>query len=370
MKFLLLSTANPSKNLTEAIKKNGHTYEHHRPNDLYLCVSQSENGYDRIYDGSPELDKPQRLKAKDFDSVISRIGSSLDYGACILRHLTENIGIDCPQTADGLLNARDKMRTTQKLSSNGLKVPRTVMAKNPLHPEFLIEKIGGLPAVGKLLSGSQGKGVMILESALQTNTSLESFAKVEVDLLLQEYIEAGAKDIRAIVVGSKVVVAMERSGKKDFRANISQGGSGKKVELSESDQAICINAAKAVGLEFAGVDIIKDSTDTTYVIEVNGNPGEKIISITGVNYFEELVKFCESKTKQPNKPSQKQDVQEILRSWYNSGFQDGKNALPANAQRWTNTKEPIRENLVAWYEKGHLDGQTGNNCFEYWNTKN
>ena len=189
------------------------------------------------------------------------------------------------------------MSRKERLSSKGLKVPRTIMAKNPVHPEFLIDKIGGLPAIAKLLVGSQGKGVMILESALQTNTMLESFNKVEIDLLLQQYIEAGAKDIRAIVVGNEVVVSMERSGKKDFRANISQGGTGKKIELSEADKQICINAAHAIGLDFAGVDIIKDTDGTTYVIEVNSNCGEKIINITGVNFFDKLIKLCEVKGK-------------------------------------------------------------------------
>ena len=297
MKFLILQSSIYTKNLVSAIEKAGHTYEHYKPNNLYLYVSESENGYDRLYHGDPDLETPQRLKAKDYDCVISRIGSSLDYGASILRHLTENLGIYCPQTADGLLTARDKMHTTQKLSSNGLKVPRTVMAKNPVHPDFLVKKIGGLPAVAKLLSGSQGKGVMILESATQTNTSLESFHKVEVDLLLQSFIESGAKDKRAIVVGSEVVVAMERSGKKDFRANISQGGSGRKIELSQADKDICVKAAHSIGLHFAGVDIIKDSNGMTYVIEVNSNCGEKIINITGVNYFEKLVDYCTNKDK-------------------------------------------------------------------------
>jgi ribosomal protein S6--L-glutamate ligase len=364
MNFLILSNQTfVSKHLKEAIEKAGHSYEHRRPNDLYLYVSESENGYDRLYDAS--LDKPLRLKAKDYDAVISRIGSSLDFGASILLHLTENLGIYCPQTADGLLTARDKMKTTQKLSSKGLKVPRTIMAKNPVHPEFLVEKIGGLPAIAKLLVGSQGKGVMILESALQTNTMLESFNKVEIDLLLQQYIEAGAKDIRAIVVGNEVVVAMERSGKKDFRANISQGGTGKKIELSEADKQTCINAAHAIGLDFAGVDIIKDTDGTTYVIEVNSNCGERIINITGVNYFEALVKYCERKTKNGKKEDENSH-QAIFKGWYDAGVQDAKANKSFNPEYWNQTTEkPLRENLRLWYSAGFTDAKAGTYYFDY-----
>jgi ribosomal protein S6--L-glutamate ligase len=149
--------------------------------------------------------------------------------------------------------------------------------------------------VAKTLSGSQGVGVMICKDAEQTNTSLESFHKLEVDVLLQRYIESGAKDIRVIVVGDKVVSAMRRTGKKDFRANISQGGSGEAVELSEADQALCIKASQVLGLEFSGVDLIKDQDENSYVVEVNGNPGSKIIDITGYNYFQDLVTHIEKK---------------------------------------------------------------------------
>jgi ribosomal protein S6--L-glutamate ligase len=297
MHFLLLQSSNYTKNVVLAIEKYGHTYEHVKPNNLYLYVSETESGHDRIYNGDPDLPEPVRLKAKHYDCVISRIGSNLAYGASILMHLSDNLGIYAPQTANGLLTAQNKMKTTQILSQRGIKTPRTIMAKNPIHVDFLVKKIGGLPAVAKLLSGSQGVGVMILESATQTNTTLESFAKLEADVLLQAYVESGAKDYRAIVIGDEVVVAMERTGKKDFRANLKQGGSGRIVELSQADKDLCVRTAKAVGLSFAGIDLIKDANGTSFVIEANGCPGEGIIKITGVNYFENLIKFCEKKGK-------------------------------------------------------------------------
>jgi ribosomal protein S6--L-glutamate ligase len=308
MNILILSTGRPSRHLVKAIEDKGHTYETHDPRNLYLLVSENENGYDRLYNGSGELDKPERIKAKSIDAVISRIGADLVHGAAILRHLTENLGIYGTQRAGGLELASNKLKTTQKLSSAGIRVPATVYAKNPVHIDFLIQKVGGLPAVGKLLQGSQGKGVFILETPIAANTALESLYKLNVGLKLQKFVDAGSKDIRAIVVGDKVVVAMERTGKKDFRANISQGGTGKKVTLSLEDQAICVRASKAVGLKFSGVDILRDSDGRTYVIEVNGNPGHKIIEITGHNYFTDLVEMVESDNKTQGKSSTGVDV--------------------------------------------------------------
>lgn len=297
LKILVLATGQQTK-LTDAIEAAGHSYELHNPDDLYLFVSESENGYDRLYNGHSSLLKPERLRANSYDAVISRIGHNLTHGASILRHVNENLGIYSTQDADGLETASNKLKTTQKLSSNGLKVPKTIYAKNPIHCDFLLEKVDGLPAIAKLLQGSQGVGVNILETPRATNTMLQSFAKSRLDVKIQKFIEAGGKDIRAIVIGDTISVAMQRTANKgEFRANLSMNGSGEKIELSAEDKEICIKAAKAVGLEFAGVDIMKDADGKTYVIEVNGNPGSKIIEVTGHNYFTDLVAFVEKKAK-------------------------------------------------------------------------
>lgn len=297
MKILLLCTGKPASQLISAIESAGHTYEVHDPRCLYLRVSQSENGYDQLYDGNPELDKPERLPAKSYDAVISRIGTNLPHGAAILRHLTENLGIYCPQSADGLETASNKLKTTQRLSFNGIRVPCTVYADNPAHIDFLIGKVGGLPAVAKLLQGSQGVGVFILETPLAANTALQSVYKLNAAIKIQSMIKADGKDIRAIVCGDSVLLAMQRTaGKGDFRANISRNGSGKKVELSEDEKRLCIEAGKAVGLEFAGVDLIRDENGRAYILEVNGNPGTKAIAITGVNYFTGLIAHVEKQT--------------------------------------------------------------------------
>ena len=302
MNILVLATGNPSKSLTDAITDAGHSFTHLKPKDLYLLVSDSTNGYDRVFVANPEREVPARLLLKNFDAIITRLGSDLPYSTAVLLHLNENLGIYCPQSAEGIMTASNKMKTTQKLSSNGLRVPKTIFAKKPTHVEFLVNKIGGLPGVAKTLSGSGGKGVFILRDAEQTNTSLEAIYNLDIDLLLQSFIDSGATDVRAVVVGGEVVAAMERTGSRDFRANLSQiGGQGRKIELSQEDKDICVRASKAVGLEFSGVDIIKDKDGKTYVIEVNSNLGERSIKITGVNWFKNLVAHIEKNYKNGNK---------------------------------------------------------------------
>jgi len=295
MKVLVLSTGEPSRYLVAALK--GHEYERRNPDDLYLYVSESVNGYDRIYTGHPDLATPDRLKAREFDAVISRLGSNLNFGATILQHLNENLGIYCPQSASGLLLAQDKMKTVMRLSTAGIRVPLTMFAKNASHVEFIMNKLGGLPVIAKLLKGSQGLGVMICKDQEQTNTTLESFWGQSIDVMLQRFIDAEKKDVRAIVVGSKVVVSMQRTGVRDFRANISQGGTGTKISLTSDQESMCVKAAQALGLDFAGVDLMTDKDGKSYIIEVNGNPGSKIIEITGHNYFVDLVEHIAKKVR-------------------------------------------------------------------------
>lgn len=302
MKILILATGKPSRKLVSAIESRGHTYYWLQPKNAYLFVSESINGYDRVYNISDEEElEPKRLLLNEFDCVISRIGKDLKYGANVLSHLVHNLGLFCPQLPQGLLWASDKMKTTQLLSENGLRVPATVFAKKPIHVDFLIKKIGGLPAVGKTVTGSQGKGVFILKDQEQSNTTLEAMYHNDMDILIQKYIDANATDIRAIVVENEVVASMIRTGKNSFKANLALGGKGEKVTLSQEDKELCVKASHSVGLNFAGVDIMKDKDGKSYCIEVNGNPGEKSINITGINWFINLVQYLEREVKETPK---------------------------------------------------------------------
>ncbi|QJD79590.1 ATP-grasp domain-containing protein [Spirosoma rhododendri] len=305
MKLLILSTGTPSKYLTQAITDAGHTYETHDPRNLYLFISEQVNGYDRIFNGSPELESPVRLFAASFDAVISRIGAELPLCVSILRHLNENLTVYSPQTAIGLLVAHDKLWTSQVLSAANVRTPLTVFAMRANHVAFAIDKAGGLPVVAKQLTGSQGSGVSILETPLAANTTMESFHRANIPVKLQRFVKAHDSssgkptDIRAIVIGDEVVSAMERTASQgDFRANLSKGGNGRSINLSGVETEMCIKAAKAVGLEFAGVDLIREKMGQTYVTEVNGNPGTGIIDITKKNHFIDLVKYIQTKCKE------------------------------------------------------------------------
>ncbi len=307
MKIVIISSTykgNGVQSIIKAGEKKGHTMKVLSHLYLYLFISDIENGYDRVYDGYSSDGKPERIKAKEIDAIIPRIGNGLEYGASVLEHLNNNLGIFSTQTASGIKTATNKLLSLQKISAAKLKVPKTVMANTAAHVNWLVEKVGGLPIIIKTLKGSQGVGVMIGETPMAVNSTLQSLYKSGQRVLIQEFVkteENGAKDIRAIVIDGKVIVAMERITKGDFRSNLSLDGQGKKVDLSEKDKDICIRAARSCGLEVAGVDIIKDTDDQTYVVEVNGNYGYKVEKITGIDISTPLIEYCERNYKKGNR---------------------------------------------------------------------
>lgn len=304
MKILILSAAAncyATQSIVKAGKKRGHEMIVKDPSFLYLLISDKVNGYDRIYDGYEQPEKPVRLHAKEIDAIVPRIGHNLAYGCAVLEHLNNNLKIFSTQVSLGIKTAADKLISQQKISQAKIKVPQTVLGDKAHHPSWMIEQVGGLPAIAKGFTGSQGKTVYPLNDEYQTNVFLKNFSSRNENLLLQSFIDAGAKDIRAIVIDGRVVVAMERTAAKgELRANISQGGSGRKVDLSKEDQEMCINAARACGLEVAGVDIIKNKKGESYILEINGNYGYKVEQITGVDISTPLIEFCESNYKNGN----------------------------------------------------------------------
>lgn len=297
LKIFILSTGTPSRKLLYAIESRGHTWERYDPKELYLVVSDSKNSKDRLFVENGE-EKPKELFAKDFDAVITRLGGGGEYALTVLQHLTDNIGLYCPQRAGSIRIAANKMWTTQKASAAGLNSPVTVFAKNPKNIPFLISQVGDLPCVLKTPYGSQGTGVIKMVDSQQTLATMELFNSREIDTLLQTYIPSGGTDYRAIVVGNKVVCTMQRIAKDGFKANLSQGGDGIKVELTEVNKKFCVDASKAVGLQFSGVDIMLSNKDgKTYLVEVNSNPGTKSIEICKHNWFVDLVALIEEEVK-------------------------------------------------------------------------
>jgi len=295
LNILILSTS-PRSEATQlfykAAIKRGHTPIIKNPDNLYLFVSDSENGYDRVYDG--EGDEAERLKIKEVDAIIPRIHSGVNFGVPIVRHFNQNLGIYSTQSASGIRAASNKFETHQKLSIAGIKTPKTIFAKSPKHIKFLIEKIGNLPAIAKTVKGSLGLGVMILKDVEQTNSTMEALYHNQVETLLQAFVDSKASDIRAIVCGDTVIASMQRTGKKgDFRANVSRGGSGVKIELSEADKQLCIKAAKSINLEVAGVDLIKDAQGNSFIIEINAAFGMQIQDITGIDVAGKIIEHIE-----------------------------------------------------------------------------
>ena len=296
MNILILNAAEKSyatQSIIHAGEKRGHKMMVLDPEYFSPLVSNVENGYDRVYDVAPKT--ATRIAIKQFDAIIPRLARNVIYNSYVLEHLTENLGIYSTQSA-GIRAAANKWHTTQIVSRFGIKTPKTIYLKNASNLEFLIEKLGSWPIVLKYVYGSQGVGVVLLTDKKSAISTCEALLKNKADIILQEYIESKGSDIRAIVVGDKVVTAYRRTAPKgDFRSNLSLGGSGELVQLSMDDQIICVKASRAIGLEISGVDLIKDSKGTTYLVEINSNFGMKGQKITGVDFGEQMIEYIEKR---------------------------------------------------------------------------
>jgi len=309
MKIVALHS-NPDSRRAELIKQSanirGHEIDIIDPAKCYIVTTCNPNGWDRIFDGSDPDNDPIMIRAGQIDAVIPMIGSNVSYSRAVLEQFNHNLNIYSPQTSDGIKIAADKLISLQKMSQAKIRVPTTVLGDRAIHLKWMMKIINGLPknlCIAKSISGSQGNGVYPLLSEYQSNVFLSNFYHRNEKLLLQQFIDAGSKDIRAIVVGEQVVVAMERTAKKgELRSNISQGGTGKQIELNDEDKEMCIKATKACGLEFAGVDLIKSKDGISYLVETNSNPGIHIIEETGVNFYDALIEHCENNYKRKGKP--------------------------------------------------------------------
>jgi ribosomal protein S6--L-glutamate ligase len=233
------------------------------------------------------------------DAIIPRIGASRTfYGAAMVRHF-EMLEVFSTTGNLALTRSRDKLRSLQVLSRNDVDMPRTVFASNKSSAKDVIELSGGAPLVLKILEGTQGVGVVLVDSEKAAKSVLDAFYGMDVNLLVQEYIEeAGGADIRAFVVNGEVVGAMKRQGAEgDFRSNLHQGGSATAYKLNRKEKATAIAAAKAMGLGVCGVDMIPSSRGPL-VMEVNSSPGlEGIEKSTNINIAAKIMEYIEKSTK-------------------------------------------------------------------------
>jgi len=246
-----------------------------------------------------------RFKGKElprYDAVIPRIGASVTfYGTAVVRQF-EMMGTFSINESVAISRSRDKLRSLQLLSRKGIGLPRTGFARHPDKIGDLIKNVGGAPVVIKLLEGTQGIGVVLAETQKSASAIIEAFMGLNANILVQEFIkEAGGADIRCLVVGGKVIAAMKRQGAEgEFRSNLHRGGSAEVTRLSKEERATAVNAAKAMGLNMCGVDILR-SNNGPVVMEVNSSPGlEGIEKATGKNVASMIIEFLEKNAK-PNK---------------------------------------------------------------------
>jgi ribosomal protein S6--L-glutamate ligase len=219
------------------------------------------------------------------EAVIPRIGASVTrYGTAVLRQL-EMMGAYTPNSSDAILRARDKLRCHQLLAAEGIGLPTTVFGDNPDDTDDLLRMLGKAPHVIKLIEGSQGNGVVLAERLSSSRSVIEAFRGLYANFLVQEFIaEAKGADIRCFVVGEKVVAAMHRQAEPgEFRSNLHRGGQASAARLTPAEKKTALRAAKVMGLEVAGVDLLR-SRSGPLVLEVNSSPGlEGIEGATGVD---------------------------------------------------------------------------------------
>ncbi len=231
-----------------------------------------------------------------YDAVIPRIGASVThYGLAVLRQF-EMQGVFPLNESVAIGRARDKLRALQVLAREGIGLPVTAFAHGPRNAENVIREVGGAPVVIKLVEGTQGMGIILAETEASAKSIIEAFSAANVNILVQEFIgEAGASDIRALVVGGRVVAAMRRSGKPgEFRSNLHRGGIAEPVEITDEERLIAVRAAAAIGLNVCGVDMLRSARGPK-VLEVNSSPGLKgIETATKADVAGEIVAFLEA----------------------------------------------------------------------------
>lgn len=234
-------------------------------------------------------------KLEEFDAIIPRIGASITfYGTAVVRQF-EMMGVFTLNESVAISRSRDKLRSLQLLARKGIGLPITGFSRSPDDVSDLIKIASGAPLVIKLLEGTQGIGVVLAETTQAAESVIEAFMGLKANIMVQEYIkEASGEDLRCFVIGDKVVAAMKRIAKPgEFRSNLHRGGTATLVKITPEERKTAIKAAKVVGLNVAGVDILR-STRGPLVVEVNSSPGlEGIEKATGEDIASQVIEFIE-----------------------------------------------------------------------------
>lgn len=289
MNFVILSRDSAlysCRRLKEAAEVRGHRIEILDPLSCYMNISCA----------APAIHAKGHQLAR-FDAVIPRIGSAITfYGTAVLRQF-EMLGCYALNDSAAIARARDKLHSLQLLARQGIDLPITGFAHRPDDTGDLIEMVGGAPLVVKLVEGTQGIGVVLAETRQAAESVIDAFRGLNAHILVQEYIrEAQGADIRCLVIGNRVVAAIERKAKPgEFRSNLHRGGSARKVEISARERETAILAASTLGLCVAGVDILR-SARGPLVMEVNASPGlEGVETTTGKDIAGMMIEFIEQR---------------------------------------------------------------------------
>ncbi|QTL34940.1 30S ribosomal protein S6--L-glutamate ligase [Pseudoalteromonas rubra] len=273
-----------TRRLIEAAKERGHE-------PVVLDVLRC---YMNINSNEPEIHFKGE-KVIDVDAVVPRIGASVTFYGCAVLRQFEMMGIYPLNESVAITRSRDKLRSLQLLSRKGVGMPITGFANKPDDVKDLLEMVGGAPVVIKLLEGTQGIGVVLAETRKAAESVIEAFMGLKANIMVQEYIkEAGGADIRCFVIGDKVIAAMKRQAQEgEFRSNLHRGGSASLIRITPEERKTAVAAAKAMGLNVAGVDLLR-SERGPLVMEVNSSPGlEGIEKATGKDIAGMIIEFME-----------------------------------------------------------------------------
>jgi ribosomal protein S6--L-glutamate ligase len=289
MRIAILSNGpgnHSTKRLKQVALERGHDVEVIKYKDCYASIERSNPAV--LYHGD---------ELKGFDAVVPRIANYMTrYGCAIVRQF-EMQGVYTPNTSMAIVRSRDKLRSMQLLSRAGVGIPKTVFARAAANVDDLIDQVGGVPVIIKLARGVHGAGVILAETKKAAKSVLQAFFLMHEDgtnILLQEYIkESAGTDIRAFVVGGKVVASMQRrSLDDDFRSNIHLGGEAIPIKLTDDERKTAIKAARTMGLSVCGVDMMR-SDHGPMILEVNSSPGFAIEEVTGRDVATPIIEYIE-----------------------------------------------------------------------------
>jgi ribosomal protein S6--L-glutamate ligase len=287
MKIAILSRS-PESYSTKRLVDAGTTRGHEMVVlDHLKCVLVIEQGRPHIYYKGTEV--------TEVNAIIPRIGASVTfYGAAVVRQF-EMMKIFSAVESQALVRSRDKLRCLQLLAKGGIPIPKSAFAYSPKNVDNVIDQVGGIPVIIKLLEGTQGLGVILAETRISAKSVIEAFLDVQVNILVQEFVkEADGADVRAFVVDGQVVGAMRRKGAEgDFRSNLHRGGTSEVVKLNAKEKELAIKSVKRLGLGIAGVDMLQSKKG--YIVnEINSSPGlEGIEKATGNDIAGKIIEYIE-----------------------------------------------------------------------------